>query len=246
MKSVKLWIWLSVFASLAGWSLSAVGELNRAGYAVCFGLAAVIFFLGREKIIFPCPKKFFRRFRRPLPLAFLFLALLVFVSGVIYPPSNYTGLNYRLARTLQWLAHDGWFWIHTPIFRMNDRACGIEWLSAPLLLFTHSDRLLFLVNFIPFLLLPGLVFTVFTQLGVRKRVAWQWMWLVPAGYDFLLQAGGIANDTFPAVYALAMMAFGCRAWVSRQPADLWYALLAGALLTGAKASNIPRCCRVPF
>jgi hypothetical protein len=241
MKAAKLWIWLSVLASLAGWSLSAIGELNRAGYAVFFGLAAVILFFVRSKIHFslPPPRKFLRRFRRPLPLAFLVLALLVFVSGVIYPPSNYTGLNYRLARTLQWLAHDGWFWIHTSIFRMNDRACGIEWLSAPLLLFTKSDRALFLVNFLPFLLLPGLVFAVFTRLGVRARVAWPWMWLVPLGYDFLLQAGGNANDTFPAAYALAMIAFGARAWVSRQPADLWHAILAGALLTGAKASNIP-------
>ena len=241
MKTAKLWIWLSALASLAGWSLSAVGELSRAGYIVFFVLVTAVLFFCRGKIhfSFPPPKKLFRRFRRPLPLAFLVLALLVFVSGVIYPPSNYTGLNYRLARTLQWLAHDGWCWIHTPIFRMNDRACGFEWLSAPLVLFTKSDRALFLLNFIPFLLLPGLVFTVFTRLGVRARVAWQWMWLVPAGYDFLLQAGGIANDTFPAVYALAMIAFASRAWVSRQPADLWYAILAGALLTGAKASNIP-------
>jgi len=241
MPFAKLWISVSVLASLAGWSLSAIGQLNRAGYAIFFGLVAVVFFFCRGKIPFnfPSPRKLLRRFRRPLPLAFALLALLVFIGGVIYPPSNYTGLNYRLARTLQWLAHDGWFWIHTPVFRMNDRACGIEWLSAPLLLFTKSDRLLFLLNFIPFLLLPGLVFTVFTRLGVRARVAWQWMWLVPTGYDFLLQAAGIANDTFPAVYALAMLAFGCRAWVTRQPADLWYAILAGALLTGAKASNIP-------
>ena len=239
MKAAKLWIWLSVLASLAGWSLSAVGQLNRAGYLIFFAFAAGVFFLCRQKIEFPQPKKFIRRLRRPLPLAFFVLALLVFVSGVIYPPSNYTGLNYRLARTLQWLAHDGWFWIHTPIFRMNDRACGIEWLSAPLVLFTKSDRALFLVNFIPFLLLPGLVFTVFTRLGVRARVAWQWMWLLPLGYDFLLQAGGNANDTFPAVYALAMIAFGCRAWVSRKPSDLWHAILAAALMTGAKASNLP-------
>ncbi len=245
MKAAKLWIWLSVLASLAGWSLSAIGQLNRPGYVVFCAVAATLLFLCRKQVDLPVGGKLpsrvkiLRRFRRPLPLAFAGLALLVLVGGVIYPPSNYTGLNYRMARTLQWLAHGGWFWIHTPIFRMNDRACGIEWLSAPLLLFTKSDRALFLLNFIPFLLLPGLAFTVFTRLGVRKRVAWQWMWLLPTGYDFLLQAAGIANDTFPAVYALAMIAFAGRAWVSRQPAELWYALLAGALLTGAKASNIP-------
>ena len=239
MNAVRIWLWISATASLAGWSLSAIGQLNRAGYAVFFALAAGVFSLCRQKIDFPAPKKLFRRFRRPLPSAFLLLAILVFLGGVIYPPSNYTGLNYRLARTLQWLAHDGWFWIHTPIFRMNDRAVGIEWLSAPLVLFTKSDRALFLVNFLPFLLLPGLVFAVFTRLGVRARVAWPWMWLLPLGYDFLLQAGGNANDTFPAVYALAMIAFGCRAWATRKPADLWCAMLAAALMTGAKASNLP-------
>ena len=239
MNAVRLWLWISATASLAGWSLSAIGQLNRAGYVVFFALAAGVFSLCRQKIDFPAPKKLFRRFRRPLPSAFLLLAILVFLGGVIYPPSNYTGLNYRLARTLQWLAHDGWFWIHTPIFRMNDRAVGIEWLSAPLVLFTKSDRALFLVNFLPFLLLPGLVFAVFTRLGVRARVAWPWMWLLPLGYDFLLQAGGNANDTFPAVYALAMIAFGCRAWATRKPADLWCAMLAAALMTGAKASNLP-------
>ncbi len=122
---------------------------------------------------------------------------------------------------------------------MNNRACGFEWLTAPLLLFTKSDRALFLLNFLSFLLLPGLIFSVFRRLGVRARVAWRWMWLLPTGYNFLLQAGGIANDTFPAIYALAALDFGCRAWVSRRPADLWHSLLAVALLTGAKASNLP-------
>ncbi len=249
MKFAKLWIWVSVLASLAGWSLSAIGQLNQFGYLIFFAIAIAGLFLCRKTFDlpnlgkFPVWNKILRRFcqpvRRPLPVAFALLAVLIFIGGVIYPPSNYTGLNYRLSRTLQWLAHGGWFWIHTPIFRMNDRACGIEWLSAPLLLFTKSDRLLFLLNFLPFLLLPGLVFTVFTRVGVRARVAWRWMWLVPTGYDYLLQAGGNANDTFPAAYALAMLAFGARAWVSRQPTDLWYSVLAAALLTGAKAGNIP-------
>src|ERR1039457_5497641 len=46
---VRLWIWLSAFASLAGWALSAVGQLNRAGYSAFFVAEAVIFFLWRRK-----------------------------------------------------------------------------------------------------------------------------------------------------------------------------------------------------
>jgi len=241
----RLWIWVSVFASAAGWTLSAFGQLNRTGYGIFFAAFLIFIFVGRKELgLVPagklfCPKKFLRRFRRPLPLCFAALAVLIFLGGAIYPPSNYTGITYHIPRVLQWLAHGGWLWIHTPVFRMNNRACGIEWLIAPLLLFTKSDRALFLLNFIPFLLLPGLIFSVFTRLGVRARVAWQWMWLLPTGYDFLLQAGSIANDTFPAVYALAAIYFAANAWSSRRAVDLWNSILAAALLTGAKASNLP-------
>jgi hypothetical protein len=256
---VRLWLWVSAFASAAGWTLSACGQLNRTGYGIAFAVFVIFLWLGRNgwltarmedggwRMAGHLPSSIFhfrfravaRRFRRPLPLCFAALAVLIFLGGALYPPSNYTGLNYREARVLQWLAHGHWFWIHTPNYRMNDRACGIEWLTAPLLLFTKSDRALFLVNFIPFLLLPGLVFSVFTRLGVRARVAWRWMWLLPTGYNFLLQAGSIANDTFPTVYALAMIDFAARAWSSRRAADLWHSILAAALVTGAKPSNLP-------
>ena len=245
MKLAKVWIWCCALANLASWSLSAFGQLNRAGYAVFFAATVGIIFLCRKKFDlpvagnFPGWKTFLRRFRRPLPGAFAVLALLVFVGGVIYPPSNYTGLNYHLARVLQWISHGQWFWIHTAIVRMNYSGCAFEWLSTPVVLFTKSDRAIFLVNFIPFLFLPGLVFSVFTRLGVSARTAWAWMWLLPAGYTFLLQAGSIGNDALAAVFALAAMDFGCRAWASRRVGDLWLSILAVALMTGIKPVSLP-------
>lgn len=242
---LRLWIWFSVTATTAGWTLSALGRLNCGGYLVFLLLAALILFFARAPLDLTGPesgatfKKLGRRLRRPLPLGFALLALLIFIGGVIYAPTSYTGISYRLPRALYWLANEQWYWIHTPDYRMNNRACGIEWLSALLMSFTGSTRALFLLNFLPFLLLPGLIFSVFTQLGVNRKVAWSWMWLFPTAYNFLLQAGSAANDTFPTVYALAMIHFGCRAWTSRRAADLWYCALAAALLTGAKASNLP-------
>jgi hypothetical protein len=251
---VQFWLWISACAALAGWILSALGELNRPGYLAAFALFLGFIVLSWRRFGFSWRKlllavrKGFRRLRRPMPLGFFVLAILVFAGGAIYPPDNYTGLTYRAGRVLQWLSHGRWFWIHTTDYRMNDRACGMEWLSAPILLFTQSTRGLFLLNFLPFLLMPGLIFSVFSQLGVRRRVAWYWMWLLPSGYTFLLQAGGNANDTFPTVYALAAIYFALRA-VSGQAernatssavtSDLWCSILAAALLTGAKASNLP-------
>lgn len=242
---VKLWIWFSVTATAAGWTLSALGQLNRGGYLVFLGFAALLLFFARRSLdlagldAVAISRKLSRRLRRPLPLGFALLALLIFIGGVIYAPTSYTGISYRLPRALYWLANEQWYWIHTPDYRMNNRACGIEWLSALLMSFTGFTRALFLLNFLPFLLLPGLIFSVFTQLGVNRKVAWCWMWLFPTAYNFLLQAGSAANDTFPTVYGLAMIHFGCRAWTSRRAADLWYCALAAALLTGAKASNLP-------
>ncbi len=256
VRLVKLWIILSALATVAGWTLSAFGILNEAGYvAFAVGVLLLALFF-RKSFVFSSSntardlKKLRRRLRRFLPAAFAILAVLVFVSGILYAPNDHTGLSYRLPRVLQWLSRGHWFWIRTPNYRMNDRACGIEWLSAPLLLFTRSDRALFLLNFLPFLLMPGLIFSVWTRLGVRARAAWHWMWLVPTGYCFLMQAGGVANDALPAVYALAMMDFALRARGQRSVdgrlttsprlgSDVCFSLLSAALMVGVKANNLP-------
>ena len=238
---VRFWIWLTALASLAGWTLSALGQLNRTGYAV-FIITAAGLSLGfgwRPRCTWPSLGKFRGRFRRPLPGLFALLTLAVLIGSLLYPPSNYTGLNYHLGRVLQWIGHGQWWWIHTPVIRMNYAGCAFEWLTTPVVLFTGTDRFLFLVNFIPFLLLPGLVFSLFTRLGVRRRTAWHWMWLLPTGYNFLLQGGSIGNDAFGAIYALAAVDFGCRAWESRRVQDLWCSLLAAAVLTGIKPVSLP-------
>jgi len=179
------------------------------------------------------------RFRRAFPLAFLILAGLAFLGGALYAPSNYDGLTYRGPRILHWLAAGQWHWIHTIFPRVNARACGIEWVSAPVIAFTKTDRLLFLINIISFLLMPGLVYSVFTRLGVRRRVAWHWMWIVPSGYCFVLQAGSLGNDLFGAPFVLAALDFALRAKISRSSLDLFASLLAVALMTSAKTSDLP-------
>ncbi len=83
------------------------------------------------------------------------------------------------------------------------------------------------------------MFSVFTRLGVRRRVAWHWMWLAPTGYCFLLQAGSIGNDLFGAVFALAAVDFALRAKISGSPRDFFAAVLAAAMMTSAKTASLP-------
>src|ERR1041384_6003349 len=84
-----------------------------------------------------------RRFRRIVPLTFLVLGALAFLGGALYPPTNYDALAYRTPRVLHWLAAQHWHWIHTELNRLNTRACGFEWITAPMLSLLRTDRLFF-------------------------------------------------------------------------------------------------------
>lgn len=242
--AVNLWIWICAYLNCVGWLLSALDELNAAGYAVALlaGVAALWIWWKKTSRTFLPPVRWFklrRRFRRPFPLAFLILAAMAFLGGALYPPGNYDALAYRLPRVLHWLADNHWHWIHTIFQRVNTRGCGIEWVSAPVIALLKTDRPLFLLNLISFLFLPGLIFSVFTRLGVRRRVAWHWMWLVPTGYGFLLQAGSVGNDLFAAPFALAAVDFALRAGKTKMARDFFASILAAALMTGAKSSGLP-------
>lgn len=238
--------WICAWAGLncIGWLLSAVHELNPAGYvlALVAGLAGLLICrrqLFQENISSWHWRKFYRRFCRPLPAVFLIILLLVLGGGMLYPPDNYDALTYRLPRILNWLTANGWHWIATSNLRMNYSTPAWEWTALPQLALLHSDRGLFLINFTGFLLLPGLLFSVFRQLGVVRQVAWTWMWLLPLAYGYSLQAGSIGNDMTGAVFCLASVDYGLRARGSRCVSNLWLSLLAAALLTGNKLSNLP-------
>ena len=242
--AILIWVWFCACLNCVGWTLSALHQLNAAGYLVALLIGFVAFVAWWKQtfgriFLHISWRKLKHRFRRPFPLAFLILAAMAFLGGAMYGPSNYDALAYRIPRVLHWLAAGQWHWIHTIFPRINTRSCGIEWVSAPVMALLGTDRWLFLINFISFLLLPGLVFSMFTRLGVRRRVAWYWMWIVPTGYGFLLQAGSVGNDLFGAIFALAAVDFALRANRSRRPRDFFASLLAAALMTSAKTNNLP-------
>jgi hypothetical protein len=243
---VRIWILLSVLLAGSGWILSALHQLNRTGYAVVFALAAMICGWRLRKC--GCPSresvrrswhKLLRRFRRPAPLLFLTLALMTLVAGGLYVCQNNDSNEYRIPRVWHWLAEGQWHWIHTLDDRMNIAGCGFEWLSAPLMLFTRSDRLFFLANWISYLMLPGLIFSVFRRLQVRPRVAWWWMWLLASGWCYAMQASSTVNDSFAVIYALAAVDLALRSAENNRVEDWWLSMLAAALLTGAKQTDIP-------
>jgi hypothetical protein len=241
--SLNAWILFCVLCNAIGWLLSICHQLNRPGYAIGFAICiALILFFHRQLFPFSVPtarlSKYKRRFKRLFPLGFLALATMAILGGALYPPNNYDALAYRTPRVLHWLAEGRWHWIHTEFHRLNVRGCGIEWVSAPFIAFLRTDRLLFLINAICFLFLPGRVFAILTRLGVRPRAAWYWMWLFPTGYCFLLQAGSIGNDLFGALFAMAAIELALRARESGKVSQLWFSMLAVGLMTASKTFNL--------
>ena len=240
---IALWIWFCAYLNCAGWTLSALHQLNPTGYAAAFALGFVVLWFWKiktgsqllPKIHLP---KFRRRFTKLFPLTFLILAVLAFIGGALYAPANFDALAYRTPRVLHWLAAGQWEWIHTEFPRLNTRSAGFEWLTAPLFLFTGTDRLEFLLNLLAFVLLPGRVFAVLVGLGVRGRTAWYWMWIFPAGYGYVLQAGSSVNDLFGALMALCALEFALRGSREKNAGWLLTAGLAASLMTAIKTFNV--------
>jgi hypothetical protein len=249
---VKGWIFVSTWASLVGWCLSLSGHFNQTSYAWGLVFLALPLSLLCRKTKSPRSKAFFypicyfkrlrKNFSKPsswLPLLFIFVAFLTLAGGILYPPSNYDALSYRLPRILYWLDAGHWCWIDTPNTRQNYSAPGFEWLMAPLLVFFKTDRLFFLINWISFLLLPCLIFRTFRLAGITAKSCWWWMWLLPLGYGYVLQSGSIGNDAFATVYALTSVCFVLSADKRERFSDFGWAILSVALLTGTKGSNLP-------
>ena len=241
---LALWIFFSAWCSLSGWILSALVCLNPAGYAVSLLLLITVLSVFRRSLwlaatAHPTLRPRLSRWRRTLPALWLTVTLLVFVSGTLYHPINYDFLSYRFPRVLHWWWEQKWYWIEIADRRMNYSGTGQEWMLAPWFIFFKSDRLFFLVNFISYLFLPGLVFSVFRRLGLSARISWWWMWLVPTAYCYLLQAAGTGNDAFAATYLLAALHYALKSEGHYPARHLALSCMAIALMTGTKLSNAP-------
>ncbi len=239
------WLLWSAWCSLCGWGLSAANQLSGRGHLVLLPvlLAAVWFWLkatASSRNDLSSFAKWRRRLCRPLPLIYLAIAGLSLLAALVnFPPWSIDAVGYRLPRLLYWWSEHHWYWIGTLDPRLDFSSTGFEWQMLPVIELTHSLRFLFLLNWIPFLLVPWLVFLAFRALGVNGRSARRWMWLLPSGYCFALQCSGLQNDGYSVNYLLAAIAFAGFAFQSRRAGGLWFVILAAALLTGAKISNLP-------
>lgn len=167
------------------------------------------------------------------------VCLLILSAALIHPPANHDGLTYRMPRLYHWLQNHGWFWIGALDYRMDIAGTGFEWLSAPLVIASRTDRLLFLLNYLPFLLLPGLSFLAGTGLGLRPRSSQWWMYVWPLAYGVAMQAGSIGNDLPGVVLSVASLAFAREAERSKPFICLTFSAAAAVVMTSVKITTLP-------
>ena len=242
MLAARIFVVLSAALIVCGWFLSYFGQLSVFSYLVSIPvLFWVLWLLGRPAANHDAPLWGIRtcRYKRWPAAIFAFLALLSFIGAILHTPSNYDFLTYRLSRLLHWHEVGAWHWIITGNGRMNYSAPNAEWIVSPLLLFTQSDRLLFLPSFIAFILLPGAIFTTFRGLGISTRAAWWAMWLVPTAYGYVSQAGSAGNDLLGTAFFVIAIAFLFRAYASKCTGWFILSVFAVAICTGVKATNLP-------
>ena len=227
------------------WILSFFHALNATGYFALFAVqaAALAIWIRGEGVdregIRRTLAKMRRRFRKPLPLAFVAICALNFLGGALNEISNGDSIAYRITRVHHWFNENGWHWIHTEDERMNVVGMNYEWLTAPIIMFCKDDRWIFLVSLVSFILLPTVFFVFLRQVRVRPKVAWWWMWLLPAGWIYAMQASSVATDGFSAMPAIAAVLFALRALSTRNVGDLWISILAFGFLTGIKQLTLP-------
>ncbi len=233
---------LSAFFSLGALLLSLFHQLNRQGCGalLALGVIGAVFTYRRLNSGLWTPRGLrLRRFRNPFAALYLLCALAAVIGGAIHPPTNQDALSYRVPRLLHWLAEGHWHWIGGTDTRMDYTAPGYEILMLPAFAALQTLRFAFLNNAIPFLLMPGLVFSVFTSLGIRKSIVATWMWILPCASCFAIQAGSIGNDLISCIYLLAALMYASRALRDGSKAAVCLTVVSAALLTGVKATNLP-------
>ncbi len=242
MRITTIWVIFSSWLTFGGLIISSIGQLNRIGnaFVLVIGISGALFIYFRiyGGLGFLKGVKW-RRFKKPFALLYLICAAGALVGGTIHPPTNFDAYSYRIPRILHWLSTERWHWIGGADPRMDFSATGFEALMLPVFATFQSLRFAYLINFISYLLLPGLIFSVFSALGVKRSIAATWMWILPCASCFVMAAGSIGNDFSAVIYVLAALLFALRAIRYGRPMDVILAIFSAALMTGAKASNLP-------
>jgi|GEM_PF-5241301 len=247
-----IWTIWCAWCQVSGWVLSLLGQLGRGGYVTAFILfLALVLYLHRNwkirlrlgRVQSGEPFRWRRRltWKRIPQLLFWSICALSLLGAIFNTPWGYDSYSYRVARIVRWLQEGQYHWTGAADQRIDVCSLASDWQLLSILAITGSDRLLFLVNFVPYIIFPGMFYMAARGLHIRRQWALLGMWLVPLGYCFSLTSGGIQNDGVAGIHVIAAIAFlkSRSTRILPRLASLYLCLISIALISGLKLSNLP-------
>lgn len=140
----------------------------------------------------------------PLFVCILLLAAYTLLAGLRREPTNYDSLTYHIARTTYWIQHRSVEFYTTAIDRQLYQPPFSEYLITLIRLFIPGDRLIFLVQWLPYIGCIALAYHIAKRLGGSGRMAAAVAATIPIA---ILESASVQNDLTVAFFCMAVVYF---------------------------------------
>jgi hypothetical protein len=237
-----LFLIYAVWANTSGWVLSWLSNLNIKGYiAALIPLFYLFYKVCRSYLSHNFTLRKSIRKLRWSEISWIVVLAVIIAGALLNRPFGWDACAYRLPRVLRWLESNNWCWLNSADDRQDISALAFEWMIAPLYAIFKNDRPLFLINLIPYICMPRLCWLGSRATGINRQWALASSYLIPLGFCFSLQAGGVQNDGIASFFALmpiALLNAQCAPWLSKK----WkfgISILSICILSGLKLTNLP-------
>lgn len=141
----------------------------------------------------------------------LFILLLVFVQGIIYPPNNWDSMSYHMARIPDWISHRSVMPYPTHIVRQLYQPPFAEYAIMHMDILNRSDYFSSVVQFFFLIFSAAAVVAIAKQPGLGRQYQLMVFILAATLPEALLQASGTQNDVVLCFFTLSCCYFAIKA-----------------------------------
>jgi 4-amino-4-deoxy-L-arabinose transferase-like glycosyltransferase len=150
-------------------------------------------------------------FERLLLIAITAILLLVFIQGIVYPPTNWDSMTYHLARIPSWISHQSVQHFPTAITRQIYQPPFAEYAIMQFNILSRNDAFSAALQFF-FMLLALVVITgIVKNFGLNRKYQVAAIVLAITIPEVILQASSTQNDIVVSFFILASFYFAQKA-----------------------------------
>lgn len=141
-----------------------------------------------------------------LVLVGMFLILL-FIQGIIYPPTNWDSMTYHLPRIVHWINHGSLDYYPTHIVRQLYQPPFAEYAILQTIALNQSDLFAFLIQFVFYILVVATIIEITCYFSNKENVRWIAGILALFLPEAILQATSTQNDIVVSYFIASSILF---------------------------------------